>query len=201
MQIHKFNDEKEWLEFRKAKITGTKLKDILVKRGTSKKIGFYQLIADRLAIDGDDENAMERGHRLEAEAIDILSAQTGIKFNKDLVIITRDDNPAIAWSPDGFTDDRKIGAEVKCLKSALHIQAIIENKIPSEYREQSIQPFIVNDDLETLYFTFYDPRLVSRPFHFIEVKRADVEAEISLYKEYEEKTLKEVDFWVEKLAW
>jgi len=200
MQIIKYDNEHDWLEGRKEKITGTKLKDILVKRGTGKKVGFYQLIADRLAIE-DDENPMERGHRLECEAIDLLTETTGIKFNTDLVIITRDDNPNIAWSPDGFTDDHKIGAEVKCLKSALHIQAIIEDKIPSEYREQSIQPFIVNDELEILYFTFYDPRLVSRPFHIIEVKRSDVEAEVALYKEYEEKTLKEVDQWVEKLAW
>jgi hypothetical protein len=198
--IHKFDNEKDWLDFRKDKITGTKLKDIIVKRGTNKKVGFYQLIADQLAIE-DDENPMDRGHRLEEEAIDLLTKTTGIKFNKSLVIITRDDNPNIAWSPDGFTDNLKIGVEVKCLKSALHIQAIITDSIPYEYKEQSVQPFIVNDQLETLYFTFYDPRLVSRPFHVIEVKRADVEGEIKMWKEYEEKTLKEVNYWVERLAW
>jgi hypothetical protein len=201
MKIHKFEDEKEWLEFRKAKILGTKLKDIIVKRGTGKKVGFYQLIADRLALDGDDENPMERGHRLEEEAIDLLTETTGVKFNKDLVIISRDDNPNIAYSPDGFTDDGKVSVEVKCLKSALHIQTIIEDKVPNEYIEQTVQPFIVNDDLEKLFFVSYDPRLITRPFHVIEINRSDVEAEISLWKEYEEKTLKEVDHWVEVLAW
>lgn len=201
MKITKFENDNDWLEFRKAKILGTKLKDIIVKRGAGKKVGFYQLIADRLALDGDDENPMERGHRLEEEAIDMLTETTGIKFNKDLVIISRDDNPNIAYSPDGFTDDGKISVEVKCLKSALHIQTIIEDKVPSEYVEQIVQPFIVNDDLEKLFFVSYDPRLVSKPFYMIEIKRVDVEAEIALWKEYEIKTLKEVDQWVEKLAW
>lgn len=200
MRIQKFETNEEWLEERHGKITGTKLKDIIVKRGNGKKIGFYQLIADRLAI-VDDENPMERGHRLEVEAIDLLTEQTGITFNTDLVIITRDDNESIAWSPDGFTDDMKLGAEVKCLKSALHIQMIIENKVPSEYVEQTIQPFIVNDQLQKLYFVSYDPRVASHPFHVIEINRSDVEGDVELYKAYEETTLKEVDAWVEKLAW
>lgn len=200
MIIQKFENETDWLEAREGRITGTKLKDILVKRGTGRKIGFYQLIADRLAIK-DDENPMDRGHRLEAEAIDILSEKTGIEFIKDLVIISREDNPNIAWSPDGYTKDLKTGVEVKCLRSAVHLMAIIEDKIPLEYREQSVQPFIVDDKLMKLYFVFYDPRVMSRPFHVIEVHRSDVEAEILLYKEYEEKTLKEVNEWVERLAW
>ena len=200
MKIQKFDNNEDWLEARHGKITGTKLKDIIVKRGTGKKIGFYQLIADRLAI-VDDENPMERGHRLEAEAIDRLTENVGIEFNKDLVIITRDDNDSIAWSPDGYTDDMKYGAEVKCLKSALHLQAYIEKKIPSEYIEQTIQPFIVNDKLQKLFVVFYDPRIMSLPFHYIEITRSDVEGEVEEYKAYEEETLNEVNAWVEKLAW
>lgn len=200
MQIQKFETNEEWLEARSGRITGTKLKDIIVKRGTGKKVGFYQLIADRLAI-VDDEDPMQRGHRLEVEAIERLTEDTGITFNTDLVIISRDDNSDIAWSPDGYTEDMRFGAEVKCLKSALHLQAFIEHKIPYEYVEQSIQPFIVNDKLEKLYFVFYDPRIMSKPFHFIEINRDDVAEEVEDYKELEEKTLIEVNAWVQKLAW
>lgn len=200
MQIQKFETNEEWLEARNGRITGTKLKDILVKRGTGMKVGFYQLIADRLAI-VDDENPMERGHRLEAEAIERLTEETGIKFNTDLVIISRDDDSDIAWSPDGYTEDFKYGAEVKCLKSALHLQAFIERKIPYEYVEQSIQPFIVNDKLSKLYFVFYDPRIASKPFHFIEISRSDIQDKVDEYLAYEKNILKQVDEWVQILAW
>lgn len=200
MKITTFKTIEDWLEARKAKITGTKLKDIVTKRGTATKIGVYQLIADRLAVD-DNEDPMDRGHRLEEEAIDILSKNTGIEFIKDLSIISRDDNPNIAWSPDGYTKDLTKAAEVKCLRSAVHIQVIIENKVPYEYHEQTIQPFIVDDLLETLYVVFYDPRIVSCPFKVVEVHRSEVEGEIEFLKNYQEKTLQFVTAWTEKLAW
>lgn len=199
-KITTFENNEDWLEFRKAKIMGTKLKDIVTKRGNTTKVGVYQLIADRLAVE-DNEDPMARGHRLEEEAIGHLSDLTGKKFITDLVVISRDDNPNLAWSPDGYSKNLKFAAEVKCLRSALHIQAVIENKIPDEYKEQSIQPFIVCDELETLYFTFYDPRIASRPLHVIEVNREDIKSDIDFYKEYENKTLQFVNAWVEQLAW
>jgi putative phage-type endonuclease len=199
-KITRFENQEDWLEFRKAKITGTKLKDIVTKRGSGIKIGVYQLIADRLAVE-DNEDPMERGHRLETEAIEHLSNITKKEFITDLVIMSREDNPNMAWSPDGYTKDLKFAAEVKCLRSAIHLQTIIENKIPDEYKEQSIQPFIVCDELETLYFTFYDPRIISRPLHIIEIKREDIEKDIAFYKEYEQKTQLFINSWVEQLSW
>ena len=59
----------EWLDYRKGKISGTMISALYSKRG-NRKIGFYELIAERLAIDPDDENRMDRGLRLEDEAIE-----------------------------------------------------------------------------------------------------------------------------------
>jgi len=199
-KITKFENETDWLEYRKAKITGTKLKDIVTKRGNGTKIGVYQLIADRLAVD-DNEDPMERGHRLETEAVEKLSENTGLEFITDLVIISREDNPNIAWSPDAYTKDLKIGAEIKCLRSAIHIQSIIENKIPDEYKEQTIQPFIACDELDVLYFVMYDPRIISHPIHIFPINRTDIEKDIKFYREYEDKTQLFIDAWVEELAW
>ena len=200
MKITSYETEQDWLEARRGKITGTRLKDLIVKRGTGKKLGFYELIAERLAIPADDENKMERGKRLECEALDRLEKETGLKFVRDLVIWTRDDNGSIAISPDGFTEDLTIGAETKCLGSAYHIKALLENKIPSEYWEQALQYFIVNDDLKELYFTFYDNRIVANDFLFFIVKREEVAEQIAEYKELERKTLEEVDEIVLKLS-
>lgn len=195
----------EWFEARKGKITGSKLKDIVVKRGTKKKIGFYQLIADRLAIEEEgDEEARDRGHRLEDEAVELVSAM----FPKGSVIKNcgiwvSEDNENIAVSPDAaikvkgkFTQ----AIEVKCLKAALHIQAIVEKKIPDEYELQVLQYFIVNEDLKSLYFVFFDPRVVAKPFHYIVVERKDVQADIDYYKEYQLKELEEVERIVAELA-
>ena len=50
MRTLTFETKEAWAEARRGKITGTRLKDIIVKRGTGKKIGFYELIAERLGI-------------------------------------------------------------------------------------------------------------------------------------------------------
>lgn len=193
----------EWLEARKGKITGSKLKDIVVKRGTGKKLGFYQLIADRLAIEADDEDVMERGHRLEQEAIEQFSIATGIEVETDIGICVSDENPNIALSPDGLIKDGKKykrAVECKALSAAKHLQAFFEQEIPDEYEFQKIQYFIVNEDLETLYFLFYDPRVTAKPLHWIEIHRADVEEDIKTYLEYQKQTLGEVDELLAKLA-
>ena len=78
MQVNSFETKEDWLIARRGKITGSALKDIIVKRGTGKKIGFYKLIAERLAIpDGTEESAMDRGTRLEIEALERFEKETG----------------------------------------------------------------------------------------------------------------------------
>jgi putative phage-type endonuclease len=194
----------EWFEARKGKITGSKLSDIIVKRGNKKKIGFYQLIADRIAVEADDEDPRDRGHRLEEEALKLFEEKHGDKLEQVGMWIS-DDNKNIAVSPDASFDNGKQAVEVKCLSSARHLQAVIEFPtaafdVPAEFQEQIVQYFIVNEKLETLYLVFYDPRITAKPYHELIVHRDVVEAQVALYKEYQINLLKEVDEWVEKLA-
>jgi hypothetical protein len=164
-----------------------------------KKIGFYELIAERLGIPADDESSMDRGTRLEPEAMEVFKKTTGKKIDTSLVIWMRDDNENIAISPDGFKGVKE-AVEVKCLSSARHIEAWLTKKIPDEYLFQRLQYFIVNDKLETLYFAFYDPRLLAKPFFVIEVQRADVQQEVDQYLDYQKQTLEEVDRIVNELT-
>lgn len=166
------------------------------------KVGFYQLIADILGIPPDGEDRMERGHRLEDEAIERLSNLIGKKVHQ-VGICSRDDEPRIANSPDGLIGSAgkyTEAAEVKCLKSALHLQALIENKIPDEYWSQAMQYFVVNDDLQKLYFAFYDPRVHAQPFHIVEIVRIDVQETVEKLLAYQRDTLVQVDAIVERLA-
>lgn len=166
------------------------------------KVGFYQLIADVMGIPPDGEDRMDRGHRLEDEACQELTKRTGKKIDK-VGICTRDDEPRIANSPDGLIKENDIyteAVEVKCLNSAHHLQALIENKIPQDYWSQAMQYFVVNDDLRKLYFVFYDPRVTAQPFHLIEVVREDVQETVEKLLAYQREALKQADAIIERLA-
>lgn len=199
MKTFNFETKEDWLAARRGKITGSRLKDIVVKRGTGKKIGYYELIAERLGIPADDENPMDRGSRLELEAIEYFENRTGKKVDKSLVMWTLEDNESIAISPDGFIEELE-AVETKCLSSAKHIEAYLTQEIPDEYEFQKLQYFIVNDKLKTLYFCFYDPRILVMPFFYIKINREDIEDEIKMYLDYQKQVLKEVDEIVNNLT-
>lgn len=199
MKINKYDNREEWLKSREGRITGSKLKDIIVKRGTGKKKGYYQLIADKIATNPDGERPTDRGTRLEEEAIARFVKETEKEVNTDLVIFSRDDNENIAFSPDGYIGDTEI-VEAKCLSSASHIEAWLTQETPDEYFEQTVQPFIVNDLLTTLYLVFYDPRIPCKDFFFLTINRKDVEEKVAEYLDYQRKTLAEIDEIVLKLT-
>jgi predicted phage-related endonuclease len=199
MLIKKFETEADWLNERLGRITGSRLGSIVTKRGTGKKIEFYQLIAERLGLPPDEENPMERGHRLEAEAIALFSEKTGKKVDTDLQIWFADWNDRVALSPDGAIGKTE-AVEVKCLGSARHIEAVLTDSIPKDYEYQVLQYFIVNDKLKKLHFVFYDPRLRVKSYHVIEVKREDLEEQIAAMTEYQKVTLAEVDEAVSQLS-
>lgn len=244
----------EWRDFRKGKITGTRLRNIWVAseylvadakaklqqygieipKGYStkaklkelmppeveaellietwktqeKKIGFYEAIAERLAVpvddDPEDEYADARGLRLEEEAATKFSET----YNKKLQVVgcwQSDENSSIINSPDRevvpkVKDVITEAVEIKCLGSARHIQAIVEDRVPDEFMSQVIQYFIVNDDLEKLYFVFYDDRIKSYPLKVIEVTRESLGNKIERYKQFQLLQIKEIEEIVERLA-
>jgi len=200
MKVISFENNEDWMEARRGKITGSRLKGIVVKRGTNEKIGYYELIAEKIAEPADDESPMERGHRLEEEAVDKFTEQTGIEVDTSLVIWQREDNECIAISPDGAIGDTG-AVEVKCLSSARHVEAYITKKIPKDYIEQTQQYFIVNDKLETLHFVMYDPRMPKKlELILFELKREDMEDVIKELHEYQTTKLEEINKIVSELT-
>ena len=193
-------NSEEWLRYRLGKVTGSKLKDIVTWKGTARKIGQYELVAERLSIDPFDiDDPRERGHRLEQEGVLLFASEIlGKKVKTDCGVWVSDEDPNMGISPDGEVGTT--GAiEIKCLSSAKHLQAYFEQQIPSEYYEQSRQYFIINEKLKVLYFVFYDPRIPSMPLHHIEVHRKDVKDEIEFLRGYEKDTLKWVNERVNQL--
>lgn len=198
MKTLKFKDKESWEEARIGKITGTKLKDLISVKGSVKK-GFWKLVAERLSLPADEENAMDRGVRLEEEAIKTFEKETGKKVDNSLVIWVSDENDSIAISPDGIIGKTE-AVEIKCLNSASHIEALLTNELPIEYQFQVLQYFIVNPKLKTLYFGFYDPRVLVKPFFYFTINRKDKEKEIKFYKEEQLEILKKVEEIVLKLT-
>lgn len=207
MIIQKHLNREDWMNARLGKITGTRLKDIIAKRtGSGRKIGFYELIAERLTVSEEDfegyvpnETPLERGTRMQTYAIDRFRKETGKKVNEELVLWSRDDEPSIAVSPDGVISATE-AIETKCLSSARHVEAYLTKVIPDEYYYQTLQYFIVNDKLKKLYVVFYDTRLPAISYFVMEINRKDVEGGIAENLEYQKNLIKEVDEIVKSLT-
>lgn len=178
-----------------------------LEKNSKKKIGFYELVAERLAVDDSEfegyvpnETPADRGTRLQKYAIDRFTKETGKKVDESLVLWVSDENESIAISPDGTIIGESSAIETKCLSSARHIEAYITNQVPDEYEYQKIQYFVTNKELETLYFAFYDPRLLFIDFFYFTIKRKDIEKEISFYLNYQKKILQDVNDVVNKIS-
>jgi hypothetical protein len=201
MLVTKFDNEEQWLAARPTNITGTKLKDITPKaRGAGRKIGFYQLAADFLGVQDGSVDGRDRGKELEAEGVAELSKLVGVEFETDLVMWQSDENPNMAYSPDGYTKDLIITAELKHFGSARHLEIIDTNKIPADNWLQVIQSFIVNEKQQEHYFASRDPRITAKPIWYKKTLRKDIEDQIKLYRDIEEQVLIDVMEFVERLA-
>lgn len=189
----------EWDEARLGKITGTKLKGLM---GRTRQDWIYQLVAERLSVTEVEENDLQRGVRLEDDAIKAFEIETG-KIVDKVGFCVSEENEYIASSPDGLIKDSKgkytEAVEVKCLSGKYHIEAFFTKKVPKEYEPQVYQYFIVNPDLKKLYFVFYDDRIKQIPLIIVEVKRSDIEENLVLARNTQDTALQEVEELLEKI--
>lgn len=182
----------EWHHIRKGKVTGTTLKGIM---GTPKARAeaVYEIIAERLTVgvDTEYENAMDRGTRLEPDAIAAFELETGKEVER-IGFAEDDTNPLIANSPDGLIGDTE-AVEAKCMGGKNHVKMWLTNEIPEEYKWQVVQYFIVNEKLQTLYFIGYHPEITVHPLHIITVNRETLTEDIAKAKVAQEVFLGEVE--------
>lgn len=170
INISQTNQRDEWKEFRRGKLTGTSVGKMFAKSRkadewfTDKPLqGFWDKLAERMAVEPNDtETPMERGTRLEDEAV--AAACDKLHLNNceaDAKVWQSDDNPQWLCSPDAYENvDRPTWAmECKCLSSARHLKQIYENQPDEEFTAQIVNYFLINPDLKVLYFVLYDPRI------------------------------------------
>lgn len=195
MKITNYESREEWLLDRNGKITATRVKEIFPARGG--KTGFYKLLGEHIAIPRSEENRAMRGQRLEEEAIDEFAKEYKKEVCTDLVMWTREDEPRIAISPDGYMRDLTEAVEVKCLEVWRQIEAIEENTIPKDYIPQAIQYFVVNDTLQKLYFVMYNPDML-RSLVVFEMTREEHAEAIERQKSKQYEILEKLDEYIDR---
>lgn len=193
----------EWFEARMKKVTGTKAKAVMGTSEAQRNL-IAELIAEEateLSKSTKTTETMERGNNEEPFAVKAFEEKTGKKVTRIGQCVS-DDYDWVALSPDGLIANKEgkytEAIEIKCPDSKKAVLYRIENMIPmeetgligkkgdplagapflgipSEYKWQCVHYFLVNKDLETLYFLVYDARFIGEEskLYTVELKRSN----------------------------
>lgn len=176
----------------------------------------YKLIAQRIAKpinpndyadripEGATYSAMLRGQILEEEARELISEKLGKQIIPGRVWQS-EENEYMICSPDGeiVDDTGKVSeaVEIKCLDSWKVVKAYYEKHPPLDYEAQIIQYFLVNENLQKLYFCIYSDVFTNPDLglQIFELKREDYGEKIELTGRVQNATLGLVEREVQKL--
>lgn len=153
----------EWHELRWGKIGGTLSSGLFVKSDTLLIDILSQRMEDFEPTDSFQNDAMQRGSDLEPFARQYLKDYTGYEFLESGWLQSKV-NELLGISPDGITEDEKIGCEIKCFSRKKHYETLLNNEIPLDHINQIVHFFTVNPKLEKLFFIAFRPEA---PKHFI----------------------------------
>ncbi len=185
-----------------------------LKLDTEPKKHFYEIVADRVArpvtpndyvdrLGGQPFSMMARGHILEPEAIEAFEEKTGKTVDEDSVVWVSDYDDNAYISPDATitSDDGKVreAVEVKCLSSPEVVKAYAEQHYPKEYEPQVLKYFMVNDDLEALYFVIYTDLIPGLELQIFHVKREEVADRLAEATAFEKVMLERADALATKI--
>lgn len=213
VKVSQSEDRQIWLEKRLGVVTGTKAKTVAPpKRGTATPQGIYELLAEKVAVPSDGELARDRGLRVENDGIQLTAEKYDLDLDTDPGMWLTDDGK-LGVSPDASERSQKptYAAENKSLDTKNHLQVILNDyaakQLPgynpldslkvstSDFAPQAIQYFVVNEYLETLYFSVHDDRVaLDNVVHYvIVIKREHVQEYVDGQEAYERDALARVD--------
>lgn len=147
----------EWLEARAWCITGTRLKQVMSSRKSTREELIYELIAEKMAplTETYASGTMERWHLIESVVKELYTE--GVE---SVWFCKRADTAWLGISPDGIIrDGEKItkAIEVKWPAPKNTMKYFLSDSIPDEYFWQVVHYFVVIDDLESLDFIIANP--------------------------------------------
>lgn len=180
MIIHNVEQgSEEWLNLKRGKITGTKVKDIFKSNNLT--------LVDKLIAELESGEikeiptsfAMQRGMDLEPLAIKKYMAYDKVKVEQ--VGFIESEYEWFGLSPDGIIKHKNEivkAIEIKCPDSATHIKYMRMGGIPNEYKYQCYTYFLVIPTLKELDFISFDPRLSFNPLHVVTISREEIQKEL-----------------------
>lgn len=196
MQIKNYDTEEEWMADRLGKITGTAR--IMDTKGKW-LVDAWKILADKVALPSDGEDPRERGKRLELECRTRFEKETKLKGDGSLVLWVSDENKDMAVSPDWFKG-KTLAAEFKCPESPKYLEVLYTQEIPKEYEYQKLQYFVINPQLKTLYFCFYNDRIPNKDFFYFAIHRKDIAKDIEFYRQQQLDFLEDINKKVSELT-
>lgn len=178
----------EWLNMRLGVLTGSKAEKAIGTKLASDQL-IAQLISEELA--GAEEEifksyAMEWGVMNEPEAIKQYELRSGEKC-QEIGFVKSTEFSWLGVSPDRLVarENGWHGVEVKCPNTATMVKYMMDGGIPKAYLPQVIHYFIVINDLLSLDFIVYDPRIqkTSHQMYRVRVTREELQKQIALQME------------------
>ena len=192
----------EWINSRLGKVTASRIRDVVAKIKTGEAAARrdyrIQLVTERLTgqkEEGYTSADMQWGTDTEPLARSAYEAETGNLVAEVGMI----DHPSIAMT--GASPDGLVGAEgmleIKCPKTATHLQTLMEGKAPTQYIPQ-MQWQMACTGRQWVDFVSFDPRLPEQYQLFTVRVQRDNELIETLEKEVVA-FLQEVDATIEGL--
>lgn len=168
----------EWLELKRGKVSGTRLKEMFSSTWLSL---IDELIAEIYGTGTPKEfhinEEMQRGIDYEPIAKQAYQQATFTTEIYEAGFCVSDKYDWLGLSPDGFIGFN--GAiEIKCPNTKTHVKYIRQNKIPSEYFYQVLCYFTVNEDLQWLDFVSYDDRFPEKEIWIKRVTRIELQDDL-----------------------
>lgn len=192
----------EWLASRAGKVTASRLSDVMakIKTGEAAARADYraQIVAEILTgrpqEDGFTNAAMQWGTETEPAARNSYEARTGVLVDQVGLVL----HPSIeraAASPDGLSGDGLL--EIKCPKTATHLQYLIAGTVPAKYHAQMLWQMACTERA-WCDFVSYDPRLPEE-LQLLVVRFERDDKRIKEMEDEVERFLSEVDAIIEQL--
>lgn len=191
-----------WIKRRLGKATGSRIIDIVskTKSGPSKSRSDYmtELLLERLT--GEQANKFKSADMIWGTQTEPQARRAYAFYNDaDVIEVGFVDHPRIAnsgASPDGLVGDDGL-IEIKCRKSANHLETLITQKVPEMYLPQ-IQFQLACTGRAWCDYVSFDPRMPEEMRLFVKRVERD-EVFIATMESEVEKFLKELDAKITKL--
>lgn len=165
----------EWHQMRYRKIGGAMASGLLIESSTLMLHLLSENMEDFQLEDGYVSPDMERGIELQPEALRRLNLYLENRKIEliDCGYLSSEENKLIGFSPDGISQCEKYMCEIKCPAKKKHTETIFYNAIPKDNLAQCIYAFLVNENLESLFFLSFRPESI-KPMFVKELTRQSV---------------------------